>query len=576
MQRIPELQKLINSNPTSKSLQAWKTELASLQRKHASSMLTPKAKAVTENIISSVEIENRRDFVKTLIYPDQYSHRIPDDLTQPTNLYRSLREFALVANMDGTVNAGKFSFAVKPILGSSDAVNHFQVGIVDNTTGWPSDFTDPNSYVSDNLSSNPKRDPMILPLLAPAPGQYVTTFYQPGDLSGNTGFPFGTTATTWPGSTVTIKESNLDLYTSFYPTLNVTSTPLQPSYVANNVTLFHLSSGCYNINPWFHVLGTWNAVSVVPMVLDVVAVDSQLNVVGHITFHRAAADEFTGVFKQGVNVDIINDWSANLLAVGQSLIMDINFNLVTDEKYSYGLIMKFGANPTNIVSGVIINTAVDDTLPFTSNSGSIIKLRPVALSALVTCTLPELTAGGNIIGYSAPPGDIDGYYYKTSSTMGPYQDWQNLARNNKGLCTHDGNFKDGTYVWTQPWEVNDTLMRTPTESLEYPYHGIIVSGQVNPTVNLSGLVEIGRIRIAILFEYTTDSRLFNPEPCYGTPMDLSWCLNFLASQQHATENKDHLKNLKRIVSGAAAWITRSVPAMKQGLDLASGIAKIIL
>lgn len=535
-----------------------------------------------DKVTNSIELENRREFVKTLIYPDQYQHRMPDDLTQPTNLYRSLREFALVANMDGTVNAGKFSFAVKPILGLTDTPNHYQVGIVDTTTGWPTDFSVPDSYVRSNLNSNPRIDPMIQPLLSSNPGQYYQNFSTLANLfvstatANFTGYPFGLQPL-GAGIAHTI-NSNLSVPSIYLPTLSVTSTPLQGAYTASNVTLLKIPAGVFNIQLFFHVLGTFTFSGGTPNVIDVLAVDKSFTVAGHLTFHQAAADEVTGIFREGVNYTSLNDWSASLLNPLQSLVFDINFNLATSEDYYYCVILKCpaGQNITNLQAGLIINTTSDEALPFVSNSGSIIKMRPIALSALVTCTLPELTAGGNIVGYSAPPGDIDNYYYQTSNTIGPYQDWQLLARNNKGKNTHDGNFKDGTYVWTQPWETNDTLMRTPMESLNYPYQGIIISGQVNPTVNLSGLVEIGRIRICILYEYTTDNRLFDPEPCYGSPQDLSWCLNFLASHQHACQNKDHLKVLKDIIQGAAGWIHKSIPAMKTGLDIASGIAKLML
>jgi hypothetical protein len=190
--------------------------------------------------------------------------------------------------------------------------------------------------------------------------------------------------------------------------------------------------------------------------------------------------------------------------------------------------------------------------------------------------LPEINAGGNIVAMSCPSGDIDNYFYQTSAQMGPYQEWACLARTNKGNLLHDGNFKDGSYTWSQPWDKNDCLMRTPTESLDYKYQGIIVSGQLNPSVALSGLVNCGRIRIAIVYEYTTDNRLFNPHSCLGSTADLDWVLAYLGQQQHSTENSDHLAVIKNILKKGAEVVSYSVPKIVKAANLAGQVAALMI
>jgi hypothetical protein len=585
-QRISELQNLIRTKPNSRKIRAWRAEINDLQKQRAPNReyLTDKAKGIADSIVNiDISSQMRKDFIKCLVYPDQFTMRMPDDLTQPTVLYRSLREFALIANMDGTINAGKFSFAVKPILGQVGNVKHYQVGMVDASNGWPVDFTNTSSYVTQNLSSNPQADPMAMPLLSALPGQFRTITTVSGTIGNNATIGYGEFFSYGPTgiSVDTVSEScNLDIPAVFSTTpLSIPGTPLLPGVLTVEYpTYFKIPAGVYNINPYLHITGTWATLN--SPVLCVLSVN-EAGVVDGSMYHHAGAvpDEYIGYFQVGETVHVLNDWNANLYNVNQSLVFDNNFNLVSDGKHSFVWFVALTPSTqsiTNAISGLIIQSVADCVLPYTSDSGSVIKMRPIALSCLVTCTLPELTAGGNIIGYSAPPGDIDNYYYRTSSTLGPYQEWQNLARNNKGINTHDGNFKDGTYVWTQPWETNDTLMRTPSEMLNYPYQGIIVSGQVNPTVQLSGNVEIGRVRISILYEYTTDNRLFNGEPCYGTPNDLSWCLNYLATCQHAMENTIHIPSISKIVKDASQWVQKSIPTMRKGLDIASGVSKLLL
>jgi hypothetical protein len=529
--------------------------------------LTPNALRVNESVIAGAETALRSGFVKTLIYPDEYSERIPDELTQPTVLYRSLREFALIVNMDGTIDAGRFSFAVKPILGNFDSPNHYQVGIVDSSVSWPDDFSLPSSYVQQNLYSDPRQDPMALPLLSNLPGEFYT---RSQDNIGGTGRIEGSPFS-GPGSISyqTSRSSNLNPI--------ITNSPFQLSGQTfgadvNLPTYYKFPAGVYTFNP--SAIVTTNFSSLNPCALNIYSVNAAGIVDGDLTF-RVGNDDQEGYLAGAV---INRGWCGNIYNTNQSTFADVSFDIVLDGEHSlvFGVFIPSGQTLNGLSGSLMVNVSTNSILPFTSNSGSVIKIRPVACSALVTCTLPDLTAGGNIVGYSAPSGDIDDYYYKTSAVIGSFQQWQNLARVNKGINVHDGNFKDGVYVWTQPWDTNDTLMRTPGEALNYHTQGIIVSGQVNPTVNLTGNVEVGRIRIVLLYEYTTDNRLFTPVSCFGSTADLDWVLAYLATCQHATENVTHAERLKAIVKGAASWVTRSIPSMMKGLELASGIAKLAL
>lgn len=262
--------------------------------------------------------------------------------------------------------------------------------------------------------------------------------------------------------------------------------------------------------------------------------------------------------------------------VAQSMVMDERENIFFDSSLLYGIGFSYGNTCTNLAAGFTLTSTYDPALASVSDSGSVVKMRPIACACLVTCTLPEINAGGNIVAYSAPPSDIDNYYYDTSSQIGSLQLWENLARLNKGELIHDGNFKDGAYVWTQPWDKNDCLMRIPTAMNRYGYQGIIVSGQVSPSVALTGNVVVGRVRIAILYEYLTDSRLFIAESCFGSTADLDWILSYLGSQKHASENADHLNKIRSILSSGARLINNSIPALMSGLNTAGKIAALLV
>lgn len=530
--------------------------------------LTPKAQNIHSNSINAVEDGLRKETVKCMIYPDAYGYRLPDEVTQPTNLYRSLREFSLTANMDGSINAGKFSFAVKPTIGSTQEPFQYQVGIVDSSSGWPTDFSVAASYQQSNLQSDPRVDPILAQLTTINCGCYVST---------NNGGPF-------TGSTLNF-QCNLwgDTTASFVNTAGVTTRthanslfPWGTSLNVVNVISYVMNPGVYLVHPSLTSSGVYSTTGNLGILL-IGILDGKTGVLkGAVTLASSGAPEFYGTATSKIYLP--NSWYGQVYNVNQSLIEDITaaVQLSQGEELVLGFEMLAGQTISLYSNRLTITATTYPGLSSIIDNGSIVKLRPVACACLVTCTLPELTAGGNIVGYSAPSGDIDNYYYNSSSVLGPYQEWQNLARNNKGINTHDGNFKDGTYVWTQPWDKNDTLLRTPTEMLVYPYQGIIVSGQVNPTVQLTGNVEIGRIRISMIYEFVSDSRLFLGENCFGSTADLDWVLAFLSTQQHATENVDHMKRLKEIVTKSARFVRNTVPGMMKGLQLASGIASLLL
>jgi hypothetical protein len=341
-----------------------------------------------------------------------------------------------------------------------------------------------------------------------------------------------------------------------------------------NVVGIKVETGVYFVSPIAIMYGNWNNTGGACN-FGMFALDDSNNCVG-VYYSSGGSTVSQGVFLG--QIFTLTDFDGSIHNLAQGLTIDNRVIARLNSSYTYLICGAFSqfAGSNGFYTGFTIATTSDERIPTVSDSGSIIKMRPIACSALVTCTLPEINAGGNIVAYSAPSADIDNYYYKTSPQLGPFQEWENLARTNKGQLLHDGNFKDGCYVWSQPWDKNDTLMRTPTEVNDYAYQGIIVSGQLNPSVALTGVVNVGRIRICIVYEYTSDNRLFPGESCYGTTNDLDWVLSYLGSQQHATENGSHISSLKNIIKTGASFVTKSVPTVMKAVDTAGKVAGLLL
>lgn len=575
---IDDLKRKIRDSPNSPLIKQWRQQLASAQRAknrtNSSNMsgnegnkpnpsgigrvLAPHEKALQEkmSMLGSME-EIRANFLKTALYPETHCDRMPDETTLPTVIYRSVRELSITANMDGTANAGRFSIAALPVLGNKNVVPEYQLGVVDNSTGWPQNFSLSSSYLSSNNGDDPRIDPYLELLTNNVSGllqiQHTAnqtldpTVYE-GDLFNPTSIPINT------------------LDAVFSNPGGITGTVGSLSFTINNAHPVLLPAGTYNLN--VENIMTPTAITGAGVVLLCIGINKEGT---PISAFRVGTGISFGTFGT-MNANRLFYESELVSGIQIQLYVNASINFVAQEGVQYVFAMQTTVASTNfngVRSGYVIIPVEDDTLTKISDSGIIIKMRPIAQSALFTCTLPDINAGGNIVAYSAPAGDIQNYYYNTSSTVGPYQNWEVLARNNKGICTLDGMLKQGAYVFSQPWDKNDVLMRTPTESLSYPYQGVIISGQVNPSVGLTGIVEIGRLRVVTVFEYTTDARIFTPMTCIGSTADLDFVLAYLSQCQHAMENPLHFKQISDFMKKGVKFIGDNIPNMIKGLTIAS-------
>lgn len=520
----------------------------------------------------------RREYLKLALYPETASilyGGMPDELTQPTNTYRSVREFDLKVNSDGTDNSGRFSFAVQPIFGSHQTPNQFQCGIVDTTNGWPLNFADGASYETTNANGDPRVDPSAQYFTTGTCGQFFDpqtsaayTFQQAGNYDGSVFRPTGNPEVNSLG---VVQSQTAKTYTF----------EANGTYDLSNAYALSLPVGVFDVHPVLINQGVFNISTSTNTAVGILmlSIDDKGNIDGVFRNTPSTSDILTGYLAD--NIYRTSDWAGRIYAPEQSVMIDDNFNLFNDGKHTY----VFGVGSANISppllttqlrAGLLITATCDKRLGELSDSGLIIKMRPIALSVLVTCTLPDISAGGNIVALSAPSGDIKNYYYQTAPSRGPYQNWEVLARTNKGNMLYDDNLKKGCYVWTQPWDKNDTLMRTPTECNAYDYQGVVVSGQLSQATDLNGIVNIGRVRIVIIYEYITDSRIFNPIIHPGSTNDLDFVLGYLGVLDHAMENNDHLKKLSNFISRGARFMKESIPTMIKGLNTAGAIAGLLI
>lgn len=523
-----------------------------------------------ETINNSTFSETEQSYLKTLLYPDQYSFRPTDIVSQPTTLYRSVREFALVVNMDNTINSGRFSLAVQPKLGGTDSLNHYQVAIVNNSIGWPTStqFSQASTYVTNNLGVDPRVDPNVPTLTYPPIGNLaLTSFGYSGDL----------VHFNMSGAFTVVSQSQFGVMANFVtmPTdLTLPNTVEVYAHAPYNQGI-SLPCGSYAFSQYTENQGTFSGT------LSYTAGFILTNKIGNIVlgaWYRGPSGNYAyGLVNDPRYVQINHDHSGQIHNGNQGLInivqTVINFN---DDMVYVPIFLGPIQNTNQIAFEITIQPSMVQAQDVASDCGNISKLRPIAMSCLVTNTSPDLIGGGDIVAYSAPPGVIAKDYFQSSSTMGNYQKWEDLARNNKGILTHDGKFKEGAYLFYQPYDTNDLLLRDPLSANDYDYPGLIVSGQFSSGSNATGLIEVGRIRIIILFEYITDNPVFEAESQYGSSYSIEKILTCVSTMPHAMENKIHLQTIANYIKKAAKFTIANAGKVHKAVNMASGIAKLLV
>lgn len=212
-----------------------------------------------------------------------------------------------------------------------------------------------------------------------------------------------------------------------------------------------------------------------------------------------------------------------------------------------------------------------DAVSCPANFGAIRTLRPVAMSVLASCVLPELTNGGNIASAYVPPGAIAESFVTNSvqTVNGCLANWENLARLPD---SYNGPLKTGTYAWWAPEDFREVSLLTPDELVQEEYPTLVVAGQWTPGTTPPGNTGTPvRLEIVTIYEFTTTSLLYEQMACVGNQALLDTVNLSLAGQPHCMPNGQHWDWLKGMAKKAAqffrdnqSWI---IPAAKAGMSL---------
>lgn len=511
-------------------------------------MITNAVKKTGKNFVDggmpvSFKANAYSDYLKALIDPARFMARVPDAYPRDTALWTTIQSFDIPILNDNFSN-GKFSFACKPILGDLTTPSHFQVALSNskyfaaNGITWDNvNWSDPRAYVPIlGQGKDIRVDPNAGVLTSPPPTFWGATFNigTSTDLAPQTLFSnVGVTSAVFPDNT-----------TSYPLTSSGNQNPMFPP----NTGLPSVSGGCVILpfGDWSISVSAKFQCSTLPPsgfaainLLNYGPVN-QVPLTWTIQQPQTLVPSTGTTFVVAATVQVVSSPGHNILSLG------ICTDQAGNDAVSNSLI-------TGSVSSSTITIAPAN---FASSqaylSGGIIEsIRPVAMATLVSYEGTVLNNGGEICAnYVDNQLMANNFYQVNQSGIGQLQNYVNLRGTKK---PHDGPIKDGAYCIWAPYDVEDIAFRSPSEMNARDYPGIVVSGVFSPDAAVNASQSILRTYIWTTFEYTTQYACIGTTSKPGSTEAIEAALQVLRQSQFATENANHLANIKRMIAKGVSW-----------------------
>lgn len=431
------------------------------------------------------------DYLTTLVSPRSKMCRVPDSFARPTALVRSIATYDILCRLDTTVNSGRFAVAVRPTLGDTDN---------NNPAGWKIAATNsgiawPIDFTSNasfvNIASG--TDLRVDP--------FFTTLTQPplGLLSGLAVTPSSTTPFSAGTSSFTVNTA-----ASFGLGFSIEATTGR----------WHLPPGTYMID--FETVNT-------------------------------AAVGITATASSPGNL-------GNLGTAGNNIVnAHITYIWVVDQTTDYVVFTL--SNNTCTVIQISITPTISALGGTPSDFGTVSQIRPVAMSALASYIGTTLQDGGNIAAAYVPGQSLEQSFFVNSAsntTLGAFEFWEALS---KVPNSYNGPIRDGAYVWWSPEDYEDLQMVRPSGIPGHTYPSIVISGQFNPgPVTVTSASPVIRLEVVTVYEFVTNSLLFESSACMGTQAMMDAASSALFGQKHAMPNAIHLKWLSDLAKSIGSGI----------------------
>lgn len=198
-------------------------------------------------------------------------------------------------------------------------------------------------------------------------------------------------------------------------------------------------------------------------------------------------------------------------------------------------------------------------------SGSMVKVKPVGASILVSFDGDNFGGGGDIAGICIPSGDYQKRVANDNNTTATNAQsltyWENYANFSK-TCT--GKLKKGMYVWWRPDSMEDMLLRTPqhgqsfgTQAADhYEFPCLVVAGQINQSSVANNGVSLKNsmlITTYVNFNYTSNDRTRAGDDAPNDPEACAMALAFMRKLDTSFPNDLHDTIIKAAIAGVAGF-----------------------
>ena len=211
--------------------------------------------------------------------------------------------------------------------------------------------------------------------------------------------------------------------------------------------------------------------------------------------------------------------------------------------------LRIGADAVNTNSWMTVVPGALNGVPPWLNGGAVSMIRPVAMTMLFTPSLSALNNGGNVAAALVPANTCRNNWFTTSTddSVGQLQNWENID-SLPGTNTYSGELQHGAWVRYKPSDIRDTNYDTPENSLNHEFPCLLIAGQLNTSTALTGLIFIGRLRVVTVYEFQTNTSLWELHSNPGSTNMFEQALAMLHDQPTAFSNGKHLEAIKNFLS----------------------------
>lgn len=519
------------------------------------------------------------NYMHQLMNPESYLVQCPDDVSVPTGLYKSIKNYSIA--VDTLASNGQFSIVVQPKIGSGSNSDFFGSNVCvmkmsANDVG-PMTTTTWNAYTDTNSAE------MFSPLnmyfgLIGAGARPAGIYFS------NSGFPntpiSGTPTSTWldPDNNLTLSFKQLDRPIVLPAGVDVNGNPVPSIPItaanSNNFDLsgFNGASGWYDLTVF--ALNANSSALIAGSAISYYLFETDLsfnNCTGYIRSSTGALDQVAGVFVSSNRWDRFStglahefDWTPTVTAVNQQSLGSITWRVNLDYN-KYYFVCTTIQQTVGTADGAFSTNFQLHSLNRTSEytGGSLIEnLRPIACSALASFVGPPAFLNGSLAMGVLPVGSLQEWIDSSAA-----RSYSTLTSDILPNTIYTGVANKGAYGFWLPTDAESRILKPLQQHNATDFGAIVINGNINSAGGGVTATTVYALRVITVYEYTTTKRLLAPRPCIGDLATFTKVISFLSENPRVFENPLHLQSILNIAKKAISPIASAFfrkPNQNQG------------